>query len=626
MKTNTKRFSRGFLAGFLLLLFAALTFAQKPFSVKEYYNKAEYRIPMRDGVKLYTIVYTPKDTTVKYPILLWRTPYSCGPYGPGKYRRLPDILAKEKFIFVYQDVRGRFMSGGTFVNMRPYIENKTSNKQVDESSDAYDTEGWLVKHVKDNNGKIGIFGISYPGFYAAMACIDANPALKAASPQAPISNWFIDDDFHRHGAFVLPMFFNFYQRFGVKRDSLITQWPKGLSYASPDAYDFFLGLEPLSKMDKKYFHGQIAFWETFKKHPNYDTFWQKRNTLPHFHKVKPAVMTVGGWFDSEDFYGTLHTYDAIHKNNPNGKDYLVIGPWPHGWWAATPGYRVGQLTYGSNTGDYYRQNIQLPFFKYYLKGEGSFNQSAATMFNTGTMKWESFNQWPPRADQKESLYLSDDHALVWNHPDTDHPDYNEYVSDPWKPVPYTDQEIDSRQMYYHGWLNGDQRFASTRPDVLVYTTPALQKDVTLTGPLLADLFVSTTGTDADWVVKIIDVYPDSAANPVPNPDHIKMGGFQALVRLDIMRGKYRNSYEHPDPFVPGKVTEVKLPLQDVFHTFKKGHKIMVQIQSSCFPFFDINPQTFTDIYSAKKKDFIKATQKVYFSKEYPSRIEMDVLK
>lgn len=626
MEPKVKRLFFGLLAGLLLFFVATPSFAQEPFSVKDNYNKAEYRIPMRDGTLLYTIVYSPKDTSVKYPILLWRTPYSCGPYGPGKYRWLPEELAKEKFIFVYQDVRGRFMSEGKFVNMRPYIENKTSNKQVDESSDAYDTEEWLVKNVKDNNGKIGIFGISYPGFYAAMACIDANPALKAASPQAPISNWFIDDDFHRHGAFVLPMFFNFYQTFGVKRDSLIKNWPKRMSYASPDAYDFFMGLEPLSNIDKKYFHGQIAFWETFKKHPNYDAYWQSRNTLPHFKKVKPAVMTVGGWYDSEDFYGTIHTFETIRKNNPEGKDYLVIGPWPHGWWARGNDDHLGDLSFGSATGEYYRQDIQLPFFNYYLKGKGSFNQSEARMFNTGTLEWSSFDQWPPKADQKENLVLSSDHQLLLNHAKAGVSGYDEYVSDPWKPVPYTEKEIDSRQMYYHGWLNADQRYASTRPDVLVYTSKTLDKDITLAGPLLADLYVSTTGTDADWVVKIIDVYPDSAADPNPNPTHVKMGGYQALVRGDILRGKYRNSYEHPEPFVPGKVTEIKLPLQDVYHTFKKGHKIMIQIQSSWFPFFDINPQTFTNIYTATKKDFIKATQKVYFSKEYPSRIEVDVLK
>lgn len=591
------------------------------YSVKDHYNKAEYRIPMRDGTLLYTVVYSPKDKTVKYPILMTRTPYSSGPYGPGKYRRLPIELAKEGFIFVYQDVRGRFMSEGKFVNMRPYIPNK-KGKEFDESSDAWDTIDWLIKHLKNNNGKAGIWGNSYPGFYAAMACIDAHPALKAASPQAPIANWFIDDDFHRHGAFVLPMFFNFYQRFGVKRDSLIQNWPKGLSYPSPDAYTFFKGLEPLSNIDKNYYHNSIAFWEEFQQHPNYDEFWQKRNTLPHYKNIKPAVMVVGGWYDSEDFYGAMNTYAAISKNSAGAKDYLVIGPWPHGWWNFGKNDHLGDIDFGSATGDYFRQDMLVPFFKFYLKGEGSFHQAVARMFNTGTMKWASFDQWPPQKAEKEDLYLNADHQLTKEKSDVN--SFDEYLSDPWKPVPYTNRDIDSRQMYDHLWLNADQRYASTRPDVLVYSTPVLTKDVTLAGPMLADLFVSTTGTDADWVVKVIDVYPYDT--PDSDVTGAEMGGYQQLIRGDIMRGKYRNSFEHPQPFVPGKVTEIKLPLQDVYHTFKKGHRIMIQIQSSWFPFFDINPQTFTDIYKAKKSDFQKATQKVYFSEEYPSRIEMKVLK
>ena len=610
-------------AGFLLMLLFVLPFSSeaKTYSVKDHYNKAEYRIPMRDGTLLYTVVYSPKSTSVKYPILIWRTPYSSGPYGPDKYRRLPVELAREGFIFVYQDVRGRFMSEGKFVNMRPYIPNK-KGKQFDESSDAWDTIDWLIKHIKNNNGKAGIWGNSYPGFYAAMACIDAHPALKAASPQAPIANWFIDDDFHRHGAFVLPMFFNFYQRFGVNRDSLIQNWPKGLSYPSPDAYTFFKGLEPLSNIDKDYYKGSIAFWEDFQQHPNYDTFWQKRNTLPHYKNIKPAVMVVGGWYDSEDFYGSLHTYAAISKNSAGAKDYLVIGPWPHGWWNYGKDDHLGDIDFGAATGDYFRQNMLVPFFKHYLKGKGNFSQATARMFNTGTMTWHSFDQWPPKKVDQRNLYLTADHRLQKKESAVD--SFDEYISEPWKPVPYTNNEIDSRRMYDHLWLNADQRYASTRPDVLVYTTPVLKKDVTLAGPMLADLFVSTTGTDADWVVKVIDAYPYNTPNS--SVTRAEMGGYQQLVRGDIMRGKYRNSYEHPQPFVPGKVTEVKLPLQDVYHTFKKGHRIMIQIQSSWFPFFDINPQTFTDIYKAKKSDFQKATQKVYFSTSYPSRVEVNVLK
>ena len=625
MKTIIKTTCRIFVLSFFLLLTSTTLFAQKTYSVKEHYTKAAYRIPMRDGIKLYTVVYTPKDTTRDYPILIWRTPYSCWPYGKDNFRQLPEELAKEKFIFVYQDVRGRFMSEGKFVNMRPYIPNKKSNKQTDESSDAWDTVDWLIKNIKHNNGKAGMFGISYPGFYAAMGCIDAHPALKAVSPQAPIADWFIDDDMHHHGALSLQMTINFFSVFGVKRDSLTSHWPHRMPRVSPDAYNFFLSLEPLSNVDKKYYHGNIAFWEKIKKHPNYDAFWQKRKTLPHFHNVTPAVLTVGGWYDSEDFYGTVHTYKNIEEKNPKTTNMLIIGPWPHGWWASDDGYRLGDITFGTNTGDYFRKEIQLRFFKYYLKDEGNFPETEARIFNTGVNKWSSFEQWPPKDVQKEVLSLEAGHKLTFTKPVKSKTDHYEYVSDPHKPVPYTAHVMDSRTFYYHPYMNEDQRFAARRPDVLVFETDPLEKDVTLAGPMLADLYVSTTGTDADWVVKIIDVYPDSAHDPKPNPTQAKMGGYQMLVRGDILRGKYRNNPEKPEPFVPGKVTEIKLPLQDVLHTFKKGHRIMIQIQSSWFPFFDVNPQTFTNIYKAKPGDFKKATQQVWFSKKYPSKIHIRVL-
>ena len=616
----------------IILLFILTTiflpgtgFSQQSFTVKENYTKAEYRIPMRDGKLLYTVVYSPRDTTQTYPLLIWRTPYSCAPYGPGKYRSLPKELAKEKFIFVFQDVRGRFMSQGKFVNMRPYIPHK-KGKQIDESSDAFDTVDWLIKNIKNNNGKAGMYGISYPGFYAAMACIDAHPALKAVSPQAPIANWFIDDDMHHHGALSLQMFFDFFSVFGVKRDSLTTRWPPRPAYPSPDAYTFFRRLEPLSQIDKKYFHKKIAFWEKVKAHPNYDEFWKKRNTLPHFKNIKPVVMVVGGWYDSEDLYGTIHTFQSIYNKNPGATNYFVMGPWPHGWWARFNGDRLGDLSFGSHTGEYFRKQIQLPFFKYYLKGKGNFNQERARMFNTGSLHWYSFQQWPPQNAKKEKLFLAADESLAFHPPSSKKVQYDEYIANPLKPVPYTAKFIDSRQMYYRPYMNEDQRFAYTRPDVLVFQTKPLQHGITLAGPLLADLYVSTGGTDADWVVKIIDVYPDNAPNPRPNPTHVEMGGYQALVRADILRGKYRNNLTHPQPFIPGKVTEIKLPLQDVFHTFKKGHRIMVQIQSSWFPFFDSNPQTFTDIYNATKRDFKNAVQRVYFSKPYPSNIQFNTLK
>jgi len=618
-----KNFHRIALLLFFALLWGAPLKAQKHFQTKDYYTKTAYRIPMRDGTKLYTVVYTPKDTTVNYPMLLWRTPYSCAPYGKNEYRRLPLELAKAKFIFVYQDVRGRFMSEGNYVNMRPYIPNKTNKNQIDESSDAYDAIDWLVKNVKHNNGKVGMFGISYPGFYAAMACIDAHPALKAVSPQAPIANWFVDDDMHHHGALSLQMAFNFFSVFGIKRNSLTTHWPRRLQRPSPDAYTFFKSVEPLRKINKQYFHHQIHFWNQVVKHPDYDDFWQSRNTLPHFKNVKPAVMVVGGWYDSEDLYGTLQTYQSIEEKNPTNKNILVMGPWPHGWWSRSSGNQLGDMNFGSPTGKYYRESIELPFFNFYLKGKGKPDFPEARMFNTGMNRWETFDRWPPQEAVQKTFYLAASHQLKAQK--STQSGYDEYLADPMHPVPYTAHIIDSRQMYYRPYMNEDQRFASRRPDVLVYETPALQQEMTIAGPVLADLFVSTTGTDADWVVKLIDVYPDTAANPTPNPKHLVMGNYQQLIRGDIVRGRYRNSLEKPEAFVPGKPTEIKVELQDVLHTFKKGHKIMIQIQSSWFPFFDSNPQSFTDIYHAKQKDFVKATQRVYFSKKRPSGIIVNVL-
>ena len=621
---KSKKLNASILLFTFFLAFSFSAHAQKEYVVKDHYTKTAYRIPMRDGIKLYTVVYTPKDTTINYPILLWRTPYSCAPYGKNQFRNLPTELAKAKFIFVYQDVRGKFMSEGKYVNMRPYIPHKRG-KQIDESSDAYDAIDWLVKNVKHNNGKVGMFGISYPGFYAAMACIDAHPALKAVSPQAPIANWFVDDDMHHHGALSLQMAFNFFSVFGVKRDSLTTRWLHRMQRPSPDAYSFFKSMEPLSKANKRYFHHQIDFWNRVVQHPDYDNFWQSRNTLPYFKNIKPAVMVVGGWYDSEDLYGTLHTYQSIEEKNPNAHNSLVMGPWPHGWWARSNGDQLGDLHFGTQTGKFYRKNIELPFFNYYLKGKTNPKLPEAMMFITGSNQWKRFSEWPPMNVQKKDFYLAPGHKLTESAVKIAKANFDEYQANPLRPVPYTAHTIDSKQMYYRPYMNEDQRFASKRPDVLVYETNDLQHDMTIAGTVLADMFVSTTGTDADWVVKIIDVYPDTTANPEPNPTHLVMGNYQELIRGDILRGKYRKSLEKPDAFIPNQPTEIKLKLQDVLHTFKKGHKIMIQIQSSWFPFFDSNPQTFTNIYKAKPKDFVKATNRVYFSKDLPSKIVLNVL-
>ncbi len=616
----------------LFLLSFSFSFAQGVDWIKEHYIKKDYRIEMRDGVKLFTSVYSPKDATKTYPILMVRTPYTVAPYGeenyPGSLGPMTpgEKFAREGFIFAFQDVRGKFMSEGEYVNMRPYIPNKKSNKDVDESSDTYDTIDWLVKNIKHNNGNVGIWGISYPGFYAAMSLLNSHPALKAVSPQAPISDWFVGDDMHHNGAFTLTMSFDFFKGFDQPRDSLTTKWKPGPQYASPDMYDFFLHLGPLTNANKKYFEGKLPFWNEMLKHGTYDEFWKSRCNLPYFKNTKPAVLIVGGWYDSEDFYGPLHIYQSIEQKNPENKTHIVIGPWSHGGWARTEGGSFGDFKFGGNTSEYYNKNILLPFFNYYLKGTGEMNLPEAMTFRTGSDIWVNYNEWPPKNVETTSLYFDKDQSLQWSKPAEKKNLYDEYLSDPNKPVPYTSKFHDSQQMYWRPYMDDDQRFAAVRPDVLVYETEPLDKDVTVSGPIKADLFVSTSGTDADWVVKLIDVYPDDAKNPDPNPDNVEMGGYQRLLRYEIMRGKFRNSYEKPEPFVPNKVAEVKINLNDIDHTFLKGHKIMVQVQSSFFPFFDRNPQKFVDIYSAKESDFQKAFNRVYFSEKYPSHIELNVLK
>jgi len=613
----------------LFIFIYSLLSAQGVDWIKENYSKKEYRIPMRDGIKLFTAVYTPKDTTKDYPILMLRTPYSVSPYGEDNYPQTlgpNEDFAKDGYIFVYQDVRGKFMSEGEYDNMRPYNPNKKNNNDVDETTDTYDTIDWLIKNIKHNNGNVGIWGISYPGFYAAMSLIDSHPALKAVSPQAPIADWFIGDDMHHNGALTLSMSFNFFKSFDQPRDSLTTKWKTIEPYDSPDMYTFFLKLGPIKNINEKFFHNKLPFWNSIMKHGTYDEFWKSRNNLPHFKNVKPAVLIVGGWYDSEDLYGPLNIYKSIEEKNPENKCHLVMGPWSHGGWARSNGSFFGDFTFPENTSEYYNKNILTPFFKHYLKNEGQLNLPEVITYRTGINEWKFYDEWIPKNSETKFLYLSPKGKLTQEKPSNKKILFDEYISDPNKPVPYTAKFYDSKQMYLRTYMSEDQRFAASRPDVLVYETEPLEDDITIAGPIYADLYVSTTGTDADWVVKIIDVYPDGEENPEPNPNNVEYGGYQRLIRYEIMRGKFRNCYEKPEPFLPNKITEVKIKLNDIDHTFLKGHKIMVQIQSSFFPFFDRNPQKFVDIYSAEEKDFQKAVHKVYFSKDYPSHIKFNVIK
>jgi len=595
--------------------------------VKENYTKIERSITMRDGVKLFTSIYIPKDKTKKYPFLINRTPYTVGPYGADKYKtslgNFPAMM-REGFIFVYQDVRGKWMSEGTFDDIRPQVAHKKSKKDIDESTDTYDTIDWLVKNIPDNNGRAGIYGISYPGFYSSTSLPGAHPALKAVSPQAPVTDWFRGDDFHHNGVLFLADAFSFMSTFGVPRPKPITpdKGPKGLRFPIQDIYRFYLESGSVKNLKDKYFADSIKFWNDLFAHPNLDTFWQARNIQPHLVNVKPAVMVVGGFFDAEDAYGTLATYKTIEKQNLKANNILVMGPWYHGGWVRSTGSSFGDIEFGQTTSTYYQENLELPFFKHYLKGEGDFNAAEANIFVTGSNEWKKFNTWPPKDTETKNLYLQPNGKLSFEKVQrTD--SWDEYVSDPNSPVPYQDGVQTGRTREY---MIDDQRFAARRPDVKVYQTDTLTEDITLTGPLLANLVVSTTGSDADYVVKLIDVYPENFPNPTPNPKGLIMGGYQMLVRGEIMRGKYRNSFEKPEAINPGEITKINYTLPDVAHTFKKGHRIMIQVQNSWFPLADRNPQKFMNIYEAEPADFQKATHRIFHDVHNSSSLTITVLK
>ncbi|WP_370525667.1 CocE/NonD family hydrolase [Olivibacter sp. SDN3] len=616
---------------FVLFFFQAAHAQQHEDSlyIRNYYEKIERYIPMRDGVKLFTSIYIPKDKSKKYPFLINRTPYTVAPYGESEYKPSlgPDpLFIREGYIFVYQDVRGKWMSEGTFEDIRPHIGNKNNNKQVDESSDTYDTIDWLLKNIDNNNGKAGIYGISYPGFYSTAALPDAHPALKAVSPQAPVTDWFRGDDFHHNGAFFLADAFNFYSGFGVPRPSPVTpdNTPKKIAFTMNDNYGFFMELGAIKHAKERYFGDSIKFWNALMEHGVLDTFWKAREITRHLKNIKPAVMVVGGFFDAEDTYGALRTYRAIEEQNPKGTNHLVMGPWFHGAWVRSNGSSFGDIVFGQETSTWYQTNMELPFFNHYLKGKGTFDPAEATIFITGSNEWKAFDAWPPKDTERKRLYLHAKGKLSFEKP-TEVDSYDEYISDPNNPVPYQQGVHGSRSREY---MIDDQRFAAKRPDVMVYQTEVLTEDVTLTGELSAKLKVSTSGTDADYVVKLIDVYPDDAETPEAGEKEkdVIMGGYQMLVRGEVLRGKFRNSFETPEPFVSGEITDVQYALPDVAHTFKKGHRIMIQIQHSWFPLVDRNPQQFIDIYrQAEDDDFQKATNRLYHDKINASHIEIEVL-
>lgn len=627
------------IAALAIAVFAAQNRTEtEEFNIKEHYTKYEYRIPMRDGVHLFTSVYVPKDTSHSYPFLIDRTPYSVAPYGVDLYRtRLgpsPDF-DKTGYIFVFQDVRGRFMSEGKWVEMRPHLDDKKSKQDVDDSSDLYDTIDWLLKNVPNNNGNAGIWGISYPGFFTSASIIDSHPALKAASPEAPMTDLFMGDDAYHGGAFMLAANFGFYVFFKPQHNPELPpkHYPE-FNWGTTSAYDFYLNAGPLANLDK-YFHGDSQMWDDQVQHDTYDAYWKARNLAPHMKNIHCAVLTVGGWFDAEDLQGPFSTFHSIDEKNPGIFNALVMGPWVHGGWARYEGEHLGRVEFASNTGDFYRKNIVFPFFEHYLKGKTDPNLPKAYVFETGSNVWRRYPAWPPKDLEHRTLYLQPGGGLSFDAPGSSGNSYDEYVSDPARPVPFVNyQALNVPQEY----MDSDQRFADSRTDVLTYQTPVLQEDITIAGPISPKLFVSTSGTDSDFDVKLIDVYPaeypDSKLDPEEDRDkprkdvgipEFAMGGYQQLVRGEPFRGKFRHSFEKPEAFTPGKVEEVTFTMQDVNHTFRRGHRIMVQVQSSWFPLTDRNPQTFVNIPDAKPSDFVKATERVYHNREQASGIGVGVL-
>jgi len=680
MKPN--RFLSLTAAVLLLVLSAFTSFAQAPATltpqqqeiaeyIKSNYTKREVSIPMRDGIKLFTAIYEPKETKEKYPIMFNRTCYSVGPYGLDKFRTSlgPDeLFPREGYIFVYQDVRGRYMSEGEFEDVRPYIANKKGN-QIDETSDTYDSVDWLIKNVANNNGRVGVWGISYPGFYTSMAGIDSHPAVKAISPQAPVSDWFNGDDNHHNGALFLTQNFSFFTGFGQPRPTPTSNndYVKRFVFGTPDGYKFYLemgGLKNAGDIYEKKLGMRIKFWDEMMKHPNYDQFWKERNILPNLKNIKAAVMTVGGWYDNEDLYGALETYRHIERQNPGIFNVLVMGPWFHGGWARSDGDWLGTAYFGSKTGVYYREHFELPFFNHFLKDKGDIAQiKEVNAFDTGANQWRDVPNWSPMVATDTSLYLMENGQLRFGdgvtgrRPPTGGPRssgagggatgnrgsaYDEYVSDPMNPVPYT-QKITLN--YPRDFMTEDQRFAATRPDVLVYQTAPLTEDLTVAGNIKPELFISSSGTDSDFIVKLIDVFPDDylypeTGNKLPNgqPERVKPpddsaasvfkpGGYQMLLRGEPFPARFRNSFEKPVPLRPNVPTKISYVMPGVVHTFKKGHRIMVQIQSTWFPLVARNPQKFMPNYKlGTAADFQKATERVYHSAANPSRIVLPVWK
>jgi len=605
-----------------VMLCSAVTAAaqEKPRDYTALFDKREVMIPARDGVKLHTEIYTPKNASQTLPILLERTPYGISDPAKGysrMLRRYDDMMA-DGYIFVFQDIRGRYGSEGQFVMLRP-IHDASDSKGVDESTDTYDTIDWLTKNVPHNNGRVGLDGISYDGFLVTMGMVNPHPALKAVSEQACMGDTFLGDDFFHNGAFRLSYAFEYTPLLEKNNEN----------YSFPfdrfDVYEWYLALGPLSNANAKYFHGSIPTWNEFVAHPNYDEFWKRHAVAYGLKQATVPNLNVAGWWDQEDFYGPMATYQRLEKVDSKNLNYLVVGPWNHGGWGRSAGQSLGDIPFGSDTGVYFRQKIEAPWFAFWLKDKGALPLKEAMLFQTGSDTWTPFDSWPPREAATRNLYFHEDGKLSFDAPQTAAVAFDTYTSDPAHPVPYRHRPVDMTYPQDHPgtwytWLVQDQRFVDQRPDVLTWQTDQLADDVTLAGQVTAKIFASTTGSDSDWIVKLIDVYPEKVS-----PDW-KLSGFELMISDEIFRGRFRKSFEKPEAMIPDEVTPITVDLHTANHVFKKGHRVMVQVQSTWFPLYDRNPQKFVpNIFEAKEDDYQLATQRVYRSTRYPSSVEIEVL-
>jgi len=576
--------------------------------------KTEAMIPMRDGPKLHTVIFAPRDAHERLPIMLERTPYGAMSYEGGLRFRYAHLIA-DGYIFAFQDIRGRFKSEGQFV-MQRQVRDKRDPKAIDESTDTYDTIQWLLDNVKGHNGRAGILGVSYGGWLTTMALLDPHPALRAASEQASPADMFLGDDFHHNGAFRLSYGFEYAALLETSKET-----NTNFAFDRADTYQWYLTLGALPNADEKYFHGKIPTWNDFVNHPNYDQFWQQQAFAPHIGTPKVPNLNVAGWWDQEDFYGPVKIYELFEKNDPDRLNCLVAGPWNHGGWEGGTGSKLGEIPFDSDTSKYFRTEIEAPWFAYWLKDKGARNFPEAMVFQTGSNRWEKYDSWPPRNARSRNLYLRENGALSFDPPAEDGEAFDSYISDPAHPVPYRHRPIGPTYpgAGWPAWLVEDQRFVDNRPDVLTWETEPLQDDLRIAGGIAAELYSSTTGTDSDWVAKLIDVYPER------NPEHRALNGYELMIADEILRGRFRESFEHPKAIVPNKVTPYRIDLHTNDHAFLKGHRVMVQVQSTWFPLYDRNPQTFVEnIFKARASDYQAATQKVFRSKTYPSHVVLPV--